>query len=116
MFYGFYKWWGNGAHWLGSVRRWVQQKKYNGSKVTWGSDDILHPPMTIRQVEEVSRVAAIAAGNELTKRYIAIILKNEEHNLNAALNIDQSGGNSSQLRWHVDVLRAITKEIEESAQ
>lgn len=50
-----------GGYWLGRVRSWIQQKKFNGSSVTWGSRDHLNPTMTVREVEEVCLEAAVAA-------------------------------------------------------
>jgi hypothetical protein len=50
-----------GGNWLGDARSWVQRKKHNGERVTWGSGDVLHPPMTIREVEEVASEAAAGA-------------------------------------------------------
>lgn len=54
----------HGGAWLGRARAWMQNHKHNGSTVTWGSDEVLQPPMTVRQVEEVARVSAVAAINE----------------------------------------------------
>jgi hypothetical protein len=51
----------NGGDWLGATRNWVQWKRRNGSQVTWGSNDVLLPHMTIKDVEEVALEAAIAA-------------------------------------------------------
>ena len=47
-----------GGVWLGAVRSWMQWHKKNGSTVIWGSDEVLNPPMTVRQVEEVAAEAA----------------------------------------------------------
>ena len=46
-----------GGKWLGSVRSWLQWHKQNGSKVTWGSDDVLEPPMTVRDCETLAAEA-----------------------------------------------------------
>jgi hypothetical protein len=53
-----------GGAWLAAARAWVQSNKLNGSQVTWGSDQVLVPPLTIRQVEEIAALVAIAAINE----------------------------------------------------
>lgn len=50
-----------GGRWLGAAREWVQRKKLNGERVTWGSADVLEPPMTMRQVEDVAAEAAAGA-------------------------------------------------------
>lgn len=55
----------DGGAWIGRARAWMQSRKHNGSRVTWGSDEVLQPPMTVRQVEEVAAVSAAAAINEL---------------------------------------------------
>ena len=43
-----------GGPWLGAARSWVQWNCKNGSDVTWGSNEELVPPLTIRQVEELA--------------------------------------------------------------
>lgn len=50
----------DGGKWLGAARNWLQWHKRNGDKVTWGSDEALVPPMTVREVEEVASVAVAA--------------------------------------------------------
>ena len=50
-----------GGDWLGSARSWLQRKKHNGSRVTWGSADVLEPPMTVHDVEELAADSAWAA-------------------------------------------------------
>lgn len=42
----------NGGKWLGTARSWIQHKCINGSDVTWGSNEVLKPYLTVRQVEE----------------------------------------------------------------
>jgi hypothetical protein len=51
----------NGGPWLGAARSWVQWNCYNGERVTWGSNDVLEPPITIRQVEELAARVVDAA-------------------------------------------------------
>jgi ABC-type phosphate/phosphonate transport system substrate-binding protein len=53
--------------WLSTTRSWIQRNKINGSDVTWGSDDVLNPPMTVRELEEVTLKAVAAALNEYDK-------------------------------------------------
>lgn len=50
-----------GGSWLGAVRNWIQRKRFNGSRVTWGSLETLEPPMTVRDVEDAAKDAAWAA-------------------------------------------------------
>lgn len=54
----------NGGAWLGRARSWMQSHKHNGSIVTWGSHDVLQPPVTVRELEEVAGLSAQAALNE----------------------------------------------------
>jgi len=53
-----------GGEWLGAARSWLQRRKHNGSHVTWGSNEELHPPMTVKEVEEIAAEAAAEAINE----------------------------------------------------
>ena len=48
------------GEWLGAARAWMQRKKLNGSRVTWGSMEILQPPVMVREIEEVAAYAAAA--------------------------------------------------------
>jgi hypothetical protein len=54
----------HGGAWLGRARAWMQNHKHNGSRVTWGSNEVLQPPMTVQEVEDVARISAVAAINE----------------------------------------------------
>lgn len=47
-----------GGKWLGAARHWLQWNKRNGSDVTWGSKEVLQPPFTVRDVEEVAAEVA----------------------------------------------------------
>lgn len=47
-----------GGAWLGRVRDWMQRRKRNGETVTWGSDEALVPPVTVRELEEVAALSA----------------------------------------------------------
>jgi hypothetical protein len=60
----------DGGAWIGRARAWMQNHKHNGSRVTWGSDEVLQPPMTVRQVEEVAADSAAAAINELKAPHV----------------------------------------------
>jgi len=50
----------DGGAWLGAVRSWVQRKRFNGSRVTWGSGDLLEPQMTAGELEEACALAVEA--------------------------------------------------------
>lgn len=52
-----------GGEFMGEAHSWLQRKKLNGSTVTWGSQDVLQPPMTVSDVEEVAAYAAAAERN-----------------------------------------------------
>jgi hypothetical protein len=54
----------HGGSWLGAARSWLQWHKINGSRVTWGSNDVLEPPFTVHDAEEIARHAAAAARQE----------------------------------------------------
>ena len=56
-----------GGAWLGAVRSHVQSKFRNGEHVTWGSNDVLEPHVTIGQIEEIAAIAVDAAFNEVDK-------------------------------------------------
>lgn len=55
-----------GGSWLGAARSRIKSMKCygNGERVTWGSNDIIEPHMTIGQVEEIAAEAAAAAFTE----------------------------------------------------
>ena len=53
-----------GGKWLGAAREWLQWHRLNGDSVTWGSSDVLRPPFTVRDVEELAAHVAAAAINE----------------------------------------------------
>ena len=53
-----------GGKWLSATRSWIQNNCINGDRVTWGSNEILFPRITIRMLEEVASEAAAAAVNE----------------------------------------------------
>lgn len=53
-----------GGEWLGRARAWMQTHKRNGSTVTWGTQEALVPPVTVRELEEVAAHAAAAALEE----------------------------------------------------
>jgi hypothetical protein len=54
-----------GGYWLGRVRDWIQRKKRNGDRVTWGSGEVLDPPMTEKEVEEVVEEAVESCYQDL---------------------------------------------------
>ena len=56
-----------GGRWLRSAREWLQRHKHNGSDVTWGSQDIILPHMTVRDCEEMCATAVAADRNDRDK-------------------------------------------------
>lgn len=80
-----------GGEWLGAARSWLQRKKRNGESVTWSSHDVLEPPMTVLDVEEVAAEAASAAmrkqpSEELLERRLKALWK-VEMRLNRAMSL-----------------------------
>jgi hypothetical protein len=53
-----------GGPWLGDARNWLKCHTRNGERVTWGSEEALEPPLTVRQVEEIAAVAVAAEMRE----------------------------------------------------
>jgi len=54
-----------GGYWLLTARSWLQWNTRNGDSVTWNSDDIIEPPLTVKQVEDLAaHVAAAALNND----------------------------------------------------
>ena len=53
-----------GGKWLGTARTWLQWNKRNGDSVTWGSDQELIPPFTVKDVEELASTVASEVHNE----------------------------------------------------
>ena len=58
-----------GAH-LRVARSWAQRKKRNGSTVTWSSNDVLQPPVTIGELEEVAQEVA----NAIRQNYFILVV------------------------------------------
>jgi hypothetical protein len=50
-----------GGNWLGAVRTWIQWNCINGDSVTWGSNDELRAPITVKRLEDAASEAAYAA-------------------------------------------------------
>lgn len=54
-----------GGRWLGALRNRIKWMRCgplaNGERVTWGSDDRIEPPLSVREVEELGAEAAAAA-------------------------------------------------------
>lgn len=53
-----------GGKWLGAARSWMQWHTHNGDRVTWSSDEVLVPNLTVKDVEDVAVHAAAAARHE----------------------------------------------------
>lgn len=54
----------HGGSYLGATRKWIQWQCKNGDWVEWGSDDVLEPSLTVKDVEVIAAEAAAAAINE----------------------------------------------------
>lgn len=50
-----------GGEWLGAARSWILWHRHNGDSVTWGSADVLRPPFTTADVEDLAAHVAAAA-------------------------------------------------------
>jgi hypothetical protein len=49
-----------GGEWLGKARSWIQWNCIGGDGVVWGSQEVLRPALTVKQLEEVAGEAAYA--------------------------------------------------------
>jgi len=58
-----------GGLWLGAARQWIQSHFMNGSRVTWGSDDVLGRKLTVSEIEDLAAHVAEAAYKEMPKTY-----------------------------------------------
>ena len=56
-----------GGKWLGAARSWLQSNTNNGDRVTWGSNDIIQPHLTVKQIEDLAAHVAAAVMNEQNK-------------------------------------------------
>ena len=68
-----------GGKWLGAARSWLQWNTRNGESVTWGSQDVIDPPMTVKMIEDLAAKVAEAAIEEETEQQI--LLLKEVHKL-----------------------------------
>lgn len=114
--FNFTKLWQYGGTWLAAVRRYVQFKKFNGSTVIWGSDEELIPPTTIRQVEEIGRLAAVAGGNEILIKIRGLITSEVESLDKKNVLEAHSGSSYSGYRYGIEILEDLLKKIEELAK
>lgn len=53
-----------------AVREWLQWNTKNGDRVTWGSHDVIHPQLTVKEVEEMACHIASAVINEQEKKQL----------------------------------------------
>jgi len=56
-----------GGKWLGAARTWLQWNTKNGDRVTWGSNDVIEPHLTVKQIEDLAAHVAAAAINEINE-------------------------------------------------
>lgn len=54
-----------GGKWLGALRVRIQSMCRNGDTVTWSSDDVLVPHLTVAQVERLAATAVYADRKEV---------------------------------------------------
>lgn len=57
-----------GGAWLGALRSRIQSKFINGDSVTWGSNELLRPQVTVRDLEELAAAAVAADRNDAENR------------------------------------------------
>lgn len=41
-----------------TAQNWIQATRIGGDRVTWGSDEILYPHLTVKDIEELSQIIA----------------------------------------------------------
>ena len=93
-----------GGEWLGACRKWLQWNTHNGDRVTWGSNDVIQPPLTARDVEELASCVAEAAAEQL-KTSDEILEKLRKKHLRLEMEFDallkhhQSGNKTEWKRW-----------------
>jgi hypothetical protein len=63
----------HGGKWLAAARSWLQHHTNNGDRVTWGSNEALSPPLTVRMVEEMAKDVAVAAVYEETEHQRSLL-------------------------------------------
>ena len=85
-----------GGAWLGRVHDWMQRRKRNGETVTWGSDEALVPPVTVRELEEV---AALAAGEVVRESLSEMLRKIREAGWSVAVHNDYRQGGVPHTFW-----------------
>lgn len=56
-----------GGKWLAAARSWMQHHCHNGSTVAWGSNEVLNPPLTVADVEEIAAKVAEAMEQEVVR-------------------------------------------------
>ena len=52
-----------GGAWLKAARMWIQWHCTNGDSVTWGSNTVLQPNLTVRDIEDLAAEVAAAVIN-----------------------------------------------------
>ena len=56
-----------GGSWLGAVRDWIKWHCINGDRITWNSDEVLKPSLTVKKLEEIAACAVTAYINSSPK-------------------------------------------------
>ena len=57
----------NGGPWLGACRSWLQWNTTNGCRVTWGSDDLIEPRLSFKDVERMAAKVAEVQDQDTAK-------------------------------------------------
>jgi len=57
-----------GGSWLSEVRSYIQNNFINGSDVTWGSNEVLNPSITVKQLEEMASFIAAETYKDARRR------------------------------------------------
>lgn len=94
-----------GGKWLGAARSWLQWHTRNGDSVTWGSNDVIEPHLTVKMIEELAADVAEAAVEEETGKQFQM-LKEAYNLLFNAKGIMSSKDTSD---WDFDKLRWMSK-------
>ena len=79
-----------GGKWLGAARTWLQWHTRNGESVTWGSQDVIEPQMTVKMVEELAANVAEAAVEEQLEKQM--LLLSAAYHLLMNAKVDLPGG------------------------
>ena len=106
-----YTWIAKGGKWLAAARSWLQWHCRNGERVTWGSADVLEPPLQIKDVEAIAGEAAWSQREEDVKLRdkLVAMLENSIDELNTAADTcDRWAEQSKSGKWSTHQVEANT--------